>query len=66
MIELLKQDTVIKNKERWSGEISDKTHQEFNRVVQQHREIKDKLLILQNVGITNESNSLFKQIVKDI
>jgi len=37
---------VIKNKERWSGGVSVKTHQEFNRVVQQHRDIKDKLLIL--------------------
>ena len=31
-----------------------------------NKTIKEKLLILQKVGINNESNSLFKQIVQDI
>lgn len=54
------------NKNRWSGGVTDKTQMKFNQVLNDNKKIKEKLSKLRYVGIINESNSLFKQIVADI
>lgn len=54
------------NKNRWSGGISVQTQMKFQRIVNANIQIKEKLSKLKYVGINNESNSLFKQIVEDI
>ena len=46
-----------------SGGVSAKTQFIFNKVVMNNKNIKEKLMLLQKVGISNESNSLFKQII---
>lgn len=54
------------NKNRWSGGISVQTQMKFQRIINANIQIKEKLSKLKYVGINNESNSLFKQIVEDI
>ena len=38
----------------------------FQKIINENIQIKEKLSKLKYVGINNESNSLFKQIVEDI
>ena len=49
-----------------SGGVSAKTQFIFNKVILNNKKIKEKLMLLQKVGISNESNSLFKQIIQEI
>ena len=38
----------------------------FYKVINQNKKIRDQLTILKKIGISNESNSLFNQLVSDI
>ena len=51
---------------RWSGGVSTKTQVRFYNIVNKNKSIKQDLTQLKNIGIVNESNSLFKKVVEDI
>lgn len=52
------QKPKVKNRtSKWSG--SAKTQMKFYNFVNQNKQIREKLAMLKNIGISNESNSLF-------
>jgi hypothetical protein len=50
----------------WTGGVSAQTQFLFNKIIRENQKIHEKLILLQDVGITNDSNSLFQQILEDI
>lgn len=59
-------DNSIQQKGQWSGAVSAQTHFLFTKVVRENKKIHEKLRLLQDIGFTNQSNSLFEQILEDI